>query len=111
MESKFTRFFKAWEEEWEQDAIQKKSPVNEAKLLNKYGGLSWYDLDNEKMVYSGQSDLKWFRITRDRQGEIKNGGYALLSYDEHYDKEKEDKEDHTEPSTFSENLGYCIADY
>jgi hypothetical protein len=62
------RVFKSWEEEWEINVVYNKSPVGEAKLLDKYGGLSWYDWDNKQMVHSDKNDLKWIKITRRKKG-------------------------------------------
>jgi hypothetical protein len=105
------RIFRNWEEEWETEAIFKKSPISEAKLLEKYGGLSWYDLDNEQMVYSDVDELKWNRVTRGKKGEGRSGGYAVLAYDEKYNKELDNAEDHSEPWAFSEDLRGSIAEY
>ncbi len=110
-EMKPSRIFKCWEEEWEEEAIFLKSPVNEAKLLNKYGGLSWFDIDNDQMVYSDKNDLKWTRVTRSKKSEEKNGGYSLIVYDEYYNKDKEDYNDHMEPWTFLVDLRESIGEY
>lgn len=49
--------FKVWKEDWEEEAIFKKDPVNEARLLEKYGGLQWYDLDKEEMCTTSKSKM------------------------------------------------------
>jgi hypothetical protein len=105
------RIFRNWEEEWETEAIFKKSPISEAKLLEKYGGLSWYDLDNEQMVYSDAMEIKWIRVTRGKKGEGRSGGYSVIAYDEKYDKDSEDAEQHSEPWAFSIDLRSSIAEY
>jgi hypothetical protein len=110
-EMKPSRIFKCWEEDWEDEAIYIKSPVNEAKLLNKYGGLSWFDIDNNQMLHSDTDDLKWTRVTRSKKTNEKNGGYSLIAYDEYYDKDKADRNDHMEPWTFSVDLRDCIGEY
>ena len=110
-DSKPSRIFKNWEEDWEEVAVYKKCPINQAKLLAKYGGLSWYDLDNDQMVFSDGGQLNWTKVTRGKRGEGRNGGYAVIAYDEHYDKDKEDHEDHYEPWTFSDDLRGSIAEY
>ena len=56
-DSKPSRIFKNWEEDWEEVAVYKKCPINQAKLLAKYGGLSWYDLDNDQMVFLTEVNL------------------------------------------------------
>jgi hypothetical protein len=106
-ESKKTRFFNAWEEEWEEDAIKKKDPVNEAKLLKKYGGLEWYDFDKKKNFFSNQNEVRWFKEPR------KAGVYCIISYDDEYEEGKVDEEEdeHVEMWFISEDLRYCIAEY
>ena len=37
------RIFRAWLEDWEIMVRLKQDPVNEARLLKKYGGLVWHD--------------------------------------------------------------------
>ena len=40
------RFVKCYLEEWEDECVRKNTEVNSAKLLRKYGGLEFDDLDN-----------------------------------------------------------------
>jgi hypothetical protein len=37
------RYFQAWLEDWETKTVKKEDPVNETRLLAKYGGLEWRD--------------------------------------------------------------------
>ena len=62
------RIFKGWLEDWEEAIVKKNDPVHEAKLLRKYGGLRWHDVDNDKMFtadngkmvfHGGQSGCGW----------------------------------------------------
>jgi hypothetical protein len=39
------RIFRAWIEDWEWECIRKNDPVAEARLLQKYGGMRWFDPD------------------------------------------------------------------
>lgn len=108
-----TRVFNYWEEEWEAEAVFKRSPISEAKLLEKYGGFSMCKIDSGGVVYSDPDDLRWYRVTT-RKGGVKSGGYALITYyDEHYNKEasEEDKEDHIELWEFCVDLRFQIATY
>ena len=41
------RVFRCWEEDWELEAKKKNDPVQEARLLQKYKDLIFYDPDNE----------------------------------------------------------------
>ena len=78
--------FKAWEEEWEDEAINKRDPVHEAKLLEKYGGLQWFDFDNIKTFYSNKNEIRWFKEPR------KAGVYCVIGYDEEYEEGKVSEE-------------------
>ena len=42
-----TRVFRAWVEDWEKEILRKDDCVAEAKLLEKYKGLVFFDPDNE----------------------------------------------------------------
>jgi hypothetical protein len=101
------RIFKAFEEDWEDDAMKKRDPVNEAKILEKYGGLQWFDPDKNKTYYSNDKELRWFKEPR------KAGSYCIIAYDEEYDEGnmEDDDDDHVEIWLISEDLRYCIAEY
>ena len=108
--SKINRTFRAWLEDWETEAIRKNDPVAEHKLLRKYGGLMWQDPDcktHTKYFLSDGETMKWFRLTKT------NGGWALLAYDQFYDRNasKEEKDSHMEPWAITEDLIGCIEEY
>lgn len=105
IEDKNVRLFRSWKEEWEDEAVENRSPVNEAKLLEKYGGLQWWDLDHNQLVYSDPTDLKW---TKQRG---RGSFYCVITYDEKYEKDADDREEHVEPWEFSDDLRESIADY
>jgi len=44
-------------EDWEVDAVAKHDAVAEAKLHHKYGGLQFYDIDEEKMCCHSSDEL------------------------------------------------------
>ena len=50
---------KCWMEDWEVEAVAKKDPVAEAKLLQKYGGLEFYDIDNNLGCLICDNELVW----------------------------------------------------
>jgi hypothetical protein len=106
-EPKKVRIFRSWEEDWEPEAVKKRDPVNEAKLLQKYGGLQWYDFDNKKTFYSNENEIRWFKEPR------KAGVYCIIGYDEDYEEGKtpEDIDEHVEMWHISEDLRYCIAEH
>jgi hypothetical protein len=100
------RLFNAWIEDWEEDAIKRKDPVNEAKLLKKYGGLHWLDPDNNNIeLFSERNYMYWHRSFR--QG----SGYTLIAYDEFYRADDDNKAQHTEPWCITNDLIELIADY
>ena len=41
------RIFRCWVEDWEKEARSKNDPVQEARLLQKYKDMRFYDLDNQ----------------------------------------------------------------
>lgn len=100
------RFFKAWEEDWEEKAILTKDPVSVAKLVAKYGGLAFWDDDTEQILVSEEKELDW----RKRRGKNKSG-YCLPCYPEDYDKESEDAEDDIVYWEFVSDLRYSIAEH
>jgi hypothetical protein len=88
------RVLRCYVEEWERATSQKRDPVAEAKLLKKYGGLQFKDVDKNahtnKMFYCDPDKLNWSR--RSKRG----GGYSVIGYSEDYDEDDQDKEDHIE---------------
>jgi hypothetical protein len=73
------RVFKGWLEDWEQEIVKKNDVLHEAKLLHKYGGLRWHDIDHDKMFvadteemvfHGGRSGCGWcFKGIREGGGE------------------------------------------
>jgi hypothetical protein len=98
------RIFKNWCEDWELEARKKKCPINETKLLAKYGNLSWLDLDT-KLMCTSSMELSWTR----RRGD--GGGYCVTALDEGYDSDDPNKSEHIEPWEITDDLRYCIASY
>jgi len=45
-------------EDWEVAAWLSQDTVSEAKILKKYGGLEWIDIDNDILCHEGDN-LKW----------------------------------------------------
>jgi hypothetical protein len=105
--TKHKRVFKAFIEEWETEAIRKKDVVNEAKLLKKYGGLSWYDPDNgNKLLYASKTSLHWTRYTKKN-----GGGYCVKAHGPEYKRNEDGEEDDTEPWCINEDLIGQIEEY
>lgn len=101
------RIFKAFIEDWEEDAIKKRDIVNKTKLISKYGGLTWKDPDHGNMVLrSSTTMLKWTRVTKH------GGGYCVMAHSPEYNEnDEEDPENNTEPWYINDDLIYCIEEY
>jgi hypothetical protein len=101
------RILNCWFEDWEIEATVKKDPVNEARLIKKYGGLMWYDEDSKKMCGSDNDKLHWNR------GKKKDRWYSVIAYNEDYDEHDPDCEEHVEPWAIcrSSSLHECLRDY
>lgn len=101
------RIFKAYLEDWEQEAITTRDAVNQAKLLKKYGGLNWLDPDNgNMMLYSDTEKLDWTRVNKKT-----GGGYCVNARDTNYDENDPENNKHVEPWLISETLIGEIAHY
>lgn len=85
------RIVKVYFENWEEEAKRKNDPVTEAKLLAKYGGLSWLDPDSGKMFSSDDKKMQWSR----KRG--KEGGWCVVGYREDWVKEDPDNKETKEP--------------
>jgi hypothetical protein len=101
------RLFNAWIEDWELAAINNKDPVNEARLLEKYGGLHWRDPDNNNIKLTSEHNyMHWCRLS------FRSGyGYTLIAYDEFYHADDVNKEQHIEPWIITNDLIECIVVY
>ena len=53
------RLFKAWIEDWEWEAIGTRDVVMEARLLQKYGGLSWIDPDENELCVAIEERMEF----------------------------------------------------
>jgi hypothetical protein len=60
------RYFPAWVEDWEVEAIKKQDVVNETRLLAKYGGLEWRDPENGYNKVIADSYATFSRVTTTR---------------------------------------------
>ena len=65
------RLFKAWIEDWEWEAIGTRDVVMEARLLQKYGGLSWIDPDENELCVAIEERMEF-------QGGRNGAGWCLL---------------------------------
>lgn len=102
------RIFKAYIEDWENTAITKKDVVNEAKLLKKYGGLSWMDPDdkNNVLLRSDTKVLDWTRVCKKT-----GGGYCVRALEPDYDENDPKKKENFEPWLICDILINEIAHY
>ena len=71
-----TKTFRCYLEEWEHHAIFAKDPPSVAKLLCKYGGMIFYDIDQRVHLEVVKEALHWERPGT-KQGE-RHGGHHLI---------------------------------
>ena len=55
------RIFRAWIEDWEKDLLLQNDCVAEARLLEKYKDLVFYDIDNDKNCRVWDKNLQFYR--------------------------------------------------
>lgn len=105
------RYFCNYEEEWEEECIRKHDVISEAKLLQKYGGLQWWDPDELKVCTSSKVASKAFEFVKGKGR--KPSMYLINAYLENYDTEDEDelKKESMEQWEINEDLRYCICEY
>lgn len=65
------RLFRAWMEPWEFECIYDDDPVSEARLLQKYGGMSWIDPDEDELCRADDTEMEW-------QGGKGGAGWCLI---------------------------------
>jgi hypothetical protein len=94
------RIFRAWLEHWEIEAKGKKDPVNEARLLEKYGGLMWLDPDLQKRFTASRERMHWSPMRGTR-------GYCLQGLMDTYDPCAPTEKD-TEPWVLDPELLHCL---
>jgi hypothetical protein len=87
---KTKRIFRAWFEDWEKEIYEKCDPVHQ-KLVEKYGGLSWRDLDDPQTIFTADTHDMYFCRSR-KKGEK---GYQIIGYESDYHAdENHDAYDH-----------------
>ena len=72
------KIFRTWLEDWEEDIIEVNDPVNQARLLEKYGGMAWHDPDNN-INFTACTEKMYFNRTRNEKG------YCAYGLKETYD--------------------------
>ena len=94
------RIFRAWLEAWETEVIKKQDPVNEAKLLQKYGGLMWLDPDTDKKFMASREVMHWNPMRDCR-------GYCVKGLQDAFDPD-DPKDDRWEPWILDPNLLHTL---
>ena len=86
------RVFRAWFEDWEKDIYDKCDPVHNQKLIEKYGGLSWRDLDDPtRTIFTADTHDMFFCRSRKKHEK----GYQVIAYESDYNvDENGDAYDH-----------------
>lgn len=76
------RIFRAWEETWEKEKLGPNgNPILEARLVRKYGGLTWLDPDNEFSRRTAHPEQMYFEKKRG------NNNYHIFAVKDGYDFE------------------------
>jgi hypothetical protein len=99
------RIFRAWLEDWEIPVRSKQDPVNEAKLLEKYGGLVWHDPDYDKIFMACRENMHWSVVRGSR-------GYCVKGLMDSYNPDEPEDDEHWEPWGLDSDCFYdSIIDY
>jgi hypothetical protein len=94
--------FKAWFEDWEEEWVTTKSAVAEARLLAKYGGIDFFDVDTNSLMLICKTEMEWVRVKMSK-GERVLGGWCIKAAPK--DVRKPEDEDYT---TFDVGDESCI---
>lgn len=79
-----TRIFRAWVEDWEKELLQENDCVAEARLLEKYKNLVFFDPDNQTTFTIHDKNLEYQRKNRKKGID---GGWSVIGVDEEEDNE------------------------
>lgn len=99
-----TKIFRAWLEEWEELIIAVNDLVNQARLLEKYGGMVWFDPDLEEVV-TASAEKMFFNQKRGERG------YCVLALKANWHEGDADDAETWEPWTLSTDLYKQIQEY
>ena len=95
------RTFNAWIEDWENAILKHNDTVSEARLLEKYKGLCFYDIDQD-ITYTAYSHCLEYK-------KFRNGGWCLIGAPPDYDGSADN--DHLlYPYLINDNLVEMIAE-
>ena len=81
------RKFRMYFEDWEQPAAKKEDPENKQRILTKYGGLQFKDIDNGDVLTIDRDELHYSTPAKGSDWKFKQ--YHLMVYQE---TKREDKE-------------------
>jgi len=75
-----TRVLKCYMESWENEHIRKKNDVSKAKLIHKYGGLEFDDVDNGEHLRICDKEMRFRRRRKKLDDDDDAGGWTALTY-------------------------------
>jgi hypothetical protein len=103
------RILKCFMEEWEVESVGDKSPVMETKLLRKYGGLEFIDIDSDKLFRIDNKNMAWHG-KRKKDGD---GGWCLIGYREEWTPSDPNRKKYEEPWALFDDcpIHDCLAWY
>ena len=96
----YKRHFNGWIEEWEIPLLKKNDAVAEARLLKKYEGLVFHDIDEDIVMTISDTNLEFSRG--------KSGGWSVIGMSPSYDGTNEEV---LEPYLINDNLIEMIMEY
>jgi hypothetical protein len=79
-ETKVTRVFRAWVEDWEKEAIKSNDAVAEVRLLEKYKDLVFVEASTNKTFTIHSENMEWYRSNRKRG--IDGGWYLIGTHED-----------------------------
>jgi len=93
------RQFRGWLEDWEKDLLKHNDPVSEARLLEKYKGLAFHDIDQNitYMVYEDNLEYRMYR----------GGGWCVIGVPPEYNGNNDEE---LYPYLINDNLIEMIMD-
>ena len=84
---KAKKVFRAWKERWEDVDTPKRDVIIENKLVAKYGGIKWFDGENDCVVTAHPKQMYW-KKERKRKDKSNHTGYYILACADGFDMTK-----------------------
>ena len=83
------RTFKLWFEDWEEEWVTTRLSIAEARLLAKYGGIEFFDVDTKTQLVISTTEMELIRV-KTSKGERVQGGWCILAVPKDLEKPTDD---------------------